>query len=313
MSFSKPKKPGKKINFSWQVLDTPPGLFWFKMLVKLSRSNKTYFPRFTGFISPHKTMAMLSQNLNMCIEVINSEGHYNISERASGEFCQDFSNIIHHHFEILQGSRDKKTDFYNSSSREVQCAIGGLNQHIHDMETLKRALDAKGSGGIAAAALILESFRIDRFKIPETFFDYFGMNFDFGDIVLHYSQVGKTWWEVFNDRDQEIFPKAILPLSEFSAEMDVFFYDFKISEKMRHQFHNFLLQHQQDPGDKKLALGYLPLARFMNENSLSQSKIRELLGEHLSFDKLSIYKHNDLLGEISSDLSLYALDRPELS
>ena len=300
-----PANFNKEISFDWEVLHTPPALMWFKLLTNLAQIKKRIFPRFTGFISPHKKMSHLRDNLNQCIEIINGGGLYKIAERATDSFDQEFSNIIHHHFEILSGSYENPSDIYKSSNKIVRKAIAGLNQNIHDMEALTRANEFKKSGETGASALICEVVGVPRYKMPEDFLEYFSMKIEYGDIFLHYSQIGKTWWEVFIDQDQEIFPDAIRPLSVISGEFDAFFYDFKMPDVTKNQLDDLLIKCGQDPQNKHLALGYLPVAKFINTQKLSKLEIQNHIAEHLYLKNVSLYKNNSLIGLVESDYSAY--------
>lgn len=294
-----------EVSFWWEILDTPPAMMWLKLMLHLARSGKKIFPRFTGFISPYKKMSHLRDDLNSCIDVINSDQQYIITARATEFFDQDFSNIIHHHFEVLSGSFENPSDYYKSSNAAVRKAIAGLNQIIHDMESLHRANETRQVGGSSTGALICEIVGAPRYKIPEEYLNYFTMNIGFGDIFLHYSQIGKTWWEVFNDGDQEIYPNAILPLSVISGEFDAFFYHYQPEKKLIARFNNFLIQHGKDPKDKRLALGFLPVAKLINEPFLSHAEIHRLIGEHLCLKEVLIYRDDVLLGTIAADYAAY--------
>lgn len=305
LTLANPQRAQDEVFFEWQVLDTPPALMWMKLFLNLSKTAKKIYPRFTGFISPHKTMAHLRDELNLCIDTINGAGEKKIFERATDHFDQSFSNVIHHHFEVLGGSFENPSVFYKASNKQVRKAIAGLNQNIHDMEALSRALEVRKYNMLPSAAIICEVIGIPRYEMPEGFYKYFTMDVHFGDLFLHYSQIGKTWMEVFADKDTEIFPEAIRPLSVISGEFDAAFYNYSPSELTKGQLVDFLIQNGQDPKNPKLALGFLPVAKFNNTQALAESEIHELIGKYFSLKKAELFNHDSLLGSVDVDINAY--------
>lgn len=309
LKLSKPQISGHDIDLYWQVSETPPGMMWLKLLLQICRRGLPLFPRFTGFVSSEKTFSSLQEKLNHCIETINTDGRYYIKERAENHFDQEFSNAIHHHFEILRGVFEKPTSFYLESSDLVKRAILGLNHAIHDMEALHRSEEAKRINSISAAGVIVECVSASRYKLHNDFLPYFTLNIEFGDVVLHYSQIGKTWWEVYLDQDEEIFEEAICPLSNITGEFDVFFVK-PPSQKNIDDFQKFLVSRGKDPADPSLALGFLPVAKFIKPEGLSEQGCLDLISAHLGLKEVNVLHGNTIIGTAHSDTSTYELNLP---
>ena len=293
-----------EVELRWDILETPPAQRWSKMFLDLVRSQKPFFPRFTGFDSPEKDMLYLQKKLNQCIQIINDSKIYKIEERADSEFNQIFANKIHHHFEVLTGAVERPTLKWLLARSHVKKAISGLNYCIHDMEALHKTQRAASP----VAALIMECKKRVRKKMPKEFLPYFQLDFSFGDLFLHYSIIGKTWWEIFLDQDEEIFPNAVRPLRIISGEFDIFFYESKQAPEFLIQFHDFLRKHGQDPQNPELAIGYLPVARFRRDKSLTDLEYRKLIAQHLNLQEAHLLSHGKVLGSLKFDLSPYSFD-----
>ncbi len=300
-----PGSPHKDVTLEWAVNENAVSIFWLKMLVKLCQAKQTLFPRFTGFISPYKDMLSLQKDLNDCIETINQDGRYYIPERAQSFFEQKFANAVHHHFEILRGPADRETEYFIDSPPAVRIAVLGLNHCIHDMEALHRAKEMAAQGAYSAAALVMECVRPPKFQLPAEFYRYFTLSPAFGDVVLHYCHIGKTWWEVFLDQDEDIFNEAIVPLSAMSGEFDIFFNNHPPPETVA-KFYQFLIDRGLDPDEPTLALGYLPVARLIRKDGLSNLDYLNLIAGHLCVDHIHILKDDQVIAKVTLDDTKFA-------
>jgi len=305
LEFENSDRPESRFRLQWQVLPNLPAFHWVKLLARIGHSRKLLYPRFTGFLSPQKSLASISAVLNSCIERINQEGLYSIPQRADGKFTQEFANEIHHHFELLRGRFEQPAEIYMRSSERVRRAILGLNHCIHDLESLSRAIEAQKSKATSAAALIFEGENLPRYKLPSEAESDFTMRIEYGDIFLHYGQIGKTWWEVFLDADKEIFPEAILPLNVLTGEFDICFYDFKPSADLLHRFHAFLIQQGQDPRHPALRLGYVPVAKLDRSTGLSPESLNHKIAQTLKVSCIQVFDRGQLIVDVPLQQSFF--------
>lgn len=269
---------------TWEVLNKPYALLWLRNLYLALKANDPAYIRFSGFTNSYKDLNWLTAKLNEAIDIINADGVYKISEKADGSFTQEFSNIIHHHFENLIGDAKNPCDLYWNSSPIGRGAICDLNRHIHDMEAYTRTMEYPQSNKVA----VLEFLNPKRFKLDEEALSDFTFEFEFGDICLHYGLIGKTWLEVFLDEDEEIFPEAIRPLDVLGAEFDIQFKSGNLSPELLDRFYSWLKEQGQDINDPHLALGFLTLARLQMKG-LSEEEVIEEIGKRSGFKNLRIY------------------------
>lgn len=293
---------------SWRVLETPSALLWIKLLLQAVKKETVFFPRFTGFISPYKTREGICRKLNRAIEIINgAELDYKIEERAEGTFTQEFANRIHHHFELLEGSIDNPTQYWRKASPQARIAIANINYCIHDLEALSRAEAGREAQKTSALALVLEGLQIQRFRLPRELYGDFSLNNDYGDIVLHYAQIGKTHWEVFLDRDESILNSAILPLDFITGEFDVFFQEVKVSTQERQEFESFLRARGLDPADPALRLGYISVAKFEKPEGWSESHCNDMIAQS-ALHAIHILEGDRNIASLNLDSHVYDLD-----
>lgn len=253
---------GTDYELTWNVLEHKPASIWFQMLEKEMIGGRNFLFRYPG-LKPAKL-----SDLQNHIDVINEDGRYKISDKTD-QFDQEFSNKIHHHFEILSGSYDQTTEYYKESSEIVKAAVDGLNHCVHDLEAWHRNQMCVGTEHEknVFSAVVLEIRNCNRIHMPGAFHKYFTMNLEFGDIVLHYSQIGKTWLEAFYDNDQDIFDEGIRPQFALSGEFDIFFGSLHPDEVFLEKLRTYLQSKGKDLHDPELRLGHLPVARLeLNED-----------------------------------------------
>jgi len=287
----------------WNIDKNPTAAIWAKLL-KSSLDQKAFFhPRYTGFLHGPKNMAYMTDLLNRCIDIINTGDLYKIKERAEGKWSQEFSNIIHHHFEILCGTVENHSEIYKKSSPEIRNAIRGLNQVTHDMEAFYRAKErVEHFPETYFSSIIMQNKDGKRYEFPDFVYDQFKLATKFGAVHLNYFQIGKTWWEVFLDEDEEIFPEAISPHRVMSGGFDIFFGEYSPPPEVWQRFERFLLAHGQNIHDKKLCIGYCQVAQLANPDKYSREQWRLLIGEHCHVKEIRL--HNE--GQIVSRLELPA-------
>lgn len=268
----------------WNVLNRDYAWIWIQELKKLMRKEEPLFARFTGFRLEEDEKKKIFDQLNKAIDIINAEGLYKIEERGKGYFDQDFANVIHHHFEVLYGDAHSPSEVYLNSSPLVQSAITRLNHCVHDLESLYRNEENKD----AFSAVIVEFLERQQFRLSPEMLNDFSMDIDFGDLVLHYGIIGKTWWEVFLDKDEEIFESAIRPLDVLSGEFDIHFGHQKIDVDTKDEFFRFLKAYGKDPNDPGLALGHLCLGKL--DSKLSAQEIKKKVSLHNKLHEIRIFK-----------------------
>ncbi len=295
IDFQNPES-GELFTLKWKIVDKDYAWIWVRELKRLMDRQEPLYARFTGFDTSEKEKQKVFNDLNKAIEIINAEGAYQIKEKGTGYFDQEFANIIHHHFEVLYGDAHNPSEIFRSSTPLVQSAISKLNHSVHDLESMHRNLESKD----AFSAVIVEFWDRRQLKLTDDMLKDFSMDVEFGDLDLHYGIIGKTWWEVFLDEDEEVFLSGIRPLNVLSGEFDIHFGEQKVDEATRERFNEFLRKYEQNPADPKLALGHLNIGKLILEKGISRSLVKEEIAKHRHLAEVRLFQGDRPISQFST-------------
>jgi len=212
-------------------------------------------------------------------------------------------NQLHNHFEVLEGTVEKPSPYGQVATSEVRAAIGELNHLCHELESLilsqRKAVVAPEW---VRPSQITTFDNRKRYKLTDEHRQGFldnGYDRQFGGVYMHWTQIGKTLFEVFNDEGApeltDAVCEAITHLEYYSGEFDIEWArdvtrnsDCPWHDKLQLKFENWLLNNNLDPRDPKLSLGYLPIAQVDLERSFGTSDMKEIW--KLMSNKLDIKK-----------------------
>ena len=264
------------VAYTWKLLDNAVTPFWLKYFTTCLQKKIFFKPRFMGFVDGERNFDFLRTKLNECIDVINKDGRYSIDKKLSQEWDQDFSNFVHHHFEVLMGDEWNKTEYWKNSNDEVRSAVCGLNDYTHELEAWHRSLEGrKLNPDFTMAHVEGEFFEGPGMDIKDQFHEEFTLETEFGDMVVHYTQIGKTWVEVCIDEDEDIFDPAIQPLWKLSGSFNILFNDLDV-EDLKNKVFIHLKRLGKDPKDPELRLGMVPVAKLVSSGEGRVDIVRKL-------------------------------------
>lgn len=308
---------------------------------------------FLGFPKTQRTLEFLCSELNQSIQKINEFNatglwqsnslqpymieewfHPDIvrfgSEYETGETGNDISlklglrpkhdtmNRLHNHFERLQGTVWNLSDYYKIADYETKYAIRQLNNICHEMENLilgqRKLVTAPMWVRPSQITTFLHAKRYDLKDNHRELFPKNGYDRKFGQVYMHWTQIGKTLYEVFRDEDAPklnigVDPtdisigsgttcEAINSLKFYSGEFDIewandvvrggehFWHDTEMD-----RFYAWLDSQGIDPSNPKLSLGYLPMGQVELSNSfgtLNSQDIWDILSSHLDIYKIEV-------------------------
>lgn len=305
LTYSHYQNPKQELSLRWAIDENLTSFAWLKALINLMQNDFVPFSRHTGFVSGPKDMKWLAKVLNGCIGHINGDGRYQIKEKADAVFQQEFANAIHHHFELLIGNENHLTDYYLKSDKALSHSVCGLNHCIHDMEALDRSLSiVQKKCSNYSGVISFEFLHATRFRLPEDAYQRFSLDMNFGDLYLHYAQIGKTWHEAFIDKDEHIFFEAIRPLEVLTGEFDVFFGEVTFDQNFKNQLYDFIKMKGGDPTDIKNALGICRIGKFIDDHGLSKIELKKLIGEHQAIKRIEIVQNGNVIQRKEYDASV---------
>lgn len=228
------------VDYIIQIRDEPMALLWYQALQDLLRRNQ-YLEKnfcFLGFPDTARNLDFICQELNRACDQINSffGPRYRISTvyspdmlREGNRINHDVMNLLHNHFECLQGTVGQLSDYYLGADYETKFAIRQLNNLCHEAESLILSQRKKmTSPDWVRPSQITTFLNAQRLPFPDQYkitFDEIRYNRKFGEVYLHWSQIGKTLYEVYRDEHgidiDQATCEAITHLRYYSGEFDI--------------------------------------------------------------------------------------------
>ena len=292
----------KKVNID--IYDTPLG----KRFIEALRDNlieKRILEKnfcFLGWASSTRDLNFLCHELNKSIEQINSftfnppyekihpfsaddfqyssklpiGRHVNGNEMATPglRLKHEACNLLHRYFEELQGTAWELSPYYKQADIETKYAIRQLNNVCHEIESWVEAYRKQAfEPEWMRPSQITTFLNAPRYDLHEQDYELFKNNRysrELGGVYLHWSQVGKTLYEVFRDEGEKPLDdatcSAINHQKYYSGEFDIEWgetiteeHPFKLKEMTRYR--KWLESNGYDWEDPKLSLGYIKIGQ----------------------------------------------------
>ena len=317
-----------QVDYTIEVFDNALAQDWIPALKELLQKNLLLEKNFCFLGFPHtpRDLDYLCDDLSTHVDTINNFfNDYKIENifkpsnlatfglgyegRINKETInpnQEVLNILHNHFEVLQGTVWSLSDYYKRADYETKYAIRQLNNICHEIETYilsQRKLQFLPYW--IRPSQITTWLHAPRYNLKDVHRELFLQNgYDrvLGGVYMHWTQIGKTLFEVFRDEGApeltETICEAITELKYFSGEFDVEWGNNIVyggsapwHDKQQDVFKEWLIKNNKDPNDANLSLGYLPIAQVNLQQSFGTTdyeKIWEILGSHLDIYKISI-------------------------
>ena len=294
-------------NFQYRinVYDTPLGKRFLEAL-KNNLQKKRILEKnfcFLGWADSNRDLNYLCHELNKNIEQINAfkfnppyeridpfvGDDFQYSSRLKTGLCPDGNemakpglrlkheacNLLHRYFEELQGTAWKLSKYYKQADIETKYAIRQLNNLCHEIESWVLSYRKSIVDPLWMRPSQITTFlNAPRYDLHEQDFELFKQNRydrELGGVYLHWSQVGKTLYEVFRDEHAPKMTEALCSEINhqkfYSGEFDVEWgdtiteqtHDFKKIEM--DEYRKWLSDNNFDWNDPKLSLGYIKIGQ----------------------------------------------------
>jgi hypothetical protein len=222
----------------FRVLDTPVAELWLERMSCRDPYPLDHPDRFYGFDSTEVEEDRAVQQIQQCIDTINS--HSRIIDRTFTSVTdQDCLNYLHNIFERYHGLLDQQDhEFWNHSPDVVKQALAELNLAVHRCETV-----ARGS----RPRFVCTWFGMPKTQniSPDLIAQYGQLNPAFGTVCLNYVEIGKTLEDLTLDNDAYIAEEAFKPFDHYSADFVARFFeqtDQDIMDRLE-KMHNYYNTH----------------------------------------------------------------------
>lgn len=287
------------IKYDIDVYDTPLGVRWLDSLTDNLQQKRVLEKNFCflGFADSNRDLNFLCHELNKNIQTINNFEFDPPYERIEPFVGDDFQyssnlpigngkpglklkhescNLLHRYFEDLQGTAWNISNYYKQADHSTKYAIRQLNNLCHEIESWvladrKKFIEPEW----IRPSQITTFLNAPRTELHKEDFELFKQNRydrELGGVYLHWSQVGKTLYEVFRDEGavkmDEATCSAINHQKYYSGEFDVEWGQTITGEKNEFKkieidnFKKWLSENGYDWDDEKLSLGYIKLGQI---------------------------------------------------
>ena len=229
-------------------------------------------------------------------------------------------NTLHNYFEQLQGTVWNLSDYYKIADYETKYAIRQLNILCHEIENLVLSCrKEKTAPNWIRPSQITTFLHAERHTLLDEHREGFATNgYDrkFGHVYMHWTQIGKTLFEVFRDEGAPTLNigddptdisigagttcEAINSLKYYSGEFDIewgasIYYNnegkFPWHTEQIDEFNKWLTTNKVDSKNPALSLGYLSIGHvdlLASFGTTNQTDIWNILSKHLNIYKIEI-------------------------
>ncbi len=272
------------------IYDTPLGHRFIDALKDNLEKKRVLEKNFCwlGWADSNRDLRYLVRELNENIAVINKfdfdpvyqtihpfvTDDFQYSKNNGLRLKHDACNQLHRYFEELQGSAWKISKFYLQADYATKYSIRQLNNLCHEIESWVNANRKKHyKPDWIRPSQITTFLNAPRHQLHKEDFKLFKTNRydrELGGVYLHWSQIGKTLYEVFRDEHAPKMTDALCSeinhQKYYSGEFDVEWGQtitetntFKKEEM--DEFRSWLKTNNYDWEDPKLALGYIKIGQ----------------------------------------------------
>jgi hypothetical protein len=304
------------LDYIINVHGSPMGQYWYAALQD-NLQNNLYLEKnfcFLGFPDSARTLEYICNELTWAKNTINDffNGAYVIEQNFTPDTLrtgidpnQDIMNQLHNHFENLQGTVWELSDWYRRADYNTKFAIRQLNNLCHEAESLMLSQRKKiQAPDWIRPSQITTFLNCPRLEFPvehKTTFDETRYDRQFGEVYLHWTQIGKTLFEVFRDENGVDIDRAtcdaITHLRFYSGEFDIEWAQdvtFRGAQPWHTKeiggFRDWLVRNGFDPDDAQYNYGYHPVGQVDLISSFGTDKFQEvwpILNKYLDIYKIS--------------------------
>lgn len=317
MTLRDPVNKQHTVDYVIEVYDTAMAQDWYRALQDILQRD-LYLEKnfcFLGFPDTPRNIDFICAELNRARDQINRffANEYYIEEVYTPDLIQrpiiksprqEQMNRLHNHFETLQGTVWQLSDWYRRADYETKFAIRQLNNLCHEAESLMLSQRKKIElPDWVRPSQITTFLNAPRYDFPaEHKRTYHPTNYDrrFGEVYIHWTQIGKTLFEVFRDEGgvdlDQAMCDAITHLRYYSGEFDIEWAQ-DVCFNGPHPWHtatfddfeSWLQRNGFDPNNAEYNFGYHAVGQVNIQGSFGTTDFREVwpvLSQHLDIYRI---------------------------
>lgn len=303
MKFEKMKirlgnRSGQTFDLTYQIRNTKAAEIWAGCVKRSSEKRPADDNRFYNFPNqPQFELDSLVKKLDLNLSELKKLHPELDFPKLDKSKLQESINHLHFNFAHSHHVEKRMTDLNKYAWQE-------FNQLLHAIESaLLNEFSLRHTGLNLSHIIFNWNDSEDLVAIPEESYKDFVINFEFGLVYAHYSQVGRHIHEMYRSKDDHLDNAHIQPYRFIGANTNLWF-----GPTTGHGFAHTQMQAIQEWfeqrksrfnalglywGDPKLAIGRLPVARLENQ-LCSHTEVRDFVNHVSQFDqvlKVEIYKN----------------------
>jgi hypothetical protein len=221
------------IELHYSLIDHPIADDWAKLITTRDVKDCCKHNQYFGYASEEKINQRIERLYNLADIINNHVSEKIINTRLTLENFRKTLHLMHVHFPVLETDPDYA---------HLHPYLSEYNDTIHWLETILAVVWGKPPG-VSESCLFSINLDFNKsniaFKeIPQDAYELFEFGANFGDLLLHYTHVGKSAQELFFTNDLECPKNQFVPQSTYCASARLYFTDnfSDTQEKKNHLF-----------------------------------------------------------------------------
>lgn len=265
-------KEQNSFHIDYQIRKTESAKIWLNCLQNAVRSGFSENDRFYNFPNhPRSNLGLMCSKLSKIIDDLNKvQPNLKIPYLDLADLKTSLQ-VLHLNFAdshlVLKSIDEKNVKLW----RDFNTCIHAIEDLLLTSSTYLENL------GLKTSRVVFTFNDPQTVEIPQSCYEDFCLNYQFGTAYINYSQVGKHFWEMYLTKDDLVIDAHIRPHRFFSADTYLWFgptlgHDFEARIKQNMQ--TWFLERKERFnklgffwGDPKLAIGYVPVADMVEKIS----------------------------------------------
>lgn len=245
-----------EVELVYSIIDDPVIAPWKAQILSRKIADLCPINHYSGSSRPEDFQTKLDRLYWLC-DKINERVPQKIT-KLDVDTCnwRETLSVMHIHFPDLEKEEEYK---------DIWGCLSEYNDTIHYLENMLQGSDDFNSFRIT---LDFNKSGVEFIEIPEESYRLFTSNIAFGDLLLHYTHVGKNAFEILVNQDFNCPKDQFRPQRTFCSSVRMHFMDdFKIPDELWKRFYNLRGGYDfwgMDPDDPKMALGFMKIGGLVS-------------------------------------------------
>lgn len=298
-----------------EIYDNPLSLLWSNLL-KQNLIDKKIFKKhacFLGWVNnPNRSWEELKTDINSNLKNLHTLFPHKVElVQISDNVDSSFFNFTHQIFAELLGLKDDVSIEFKNGDIDTRWEIVKLNHLSHELQSY---LENKKYSEYELHRPFLNCYFYNGHlaQIPTELNHHFTIGNKWGEIYLGSIDVGKNYYDAFNDNDDDVDDTHLMNVSIATGEFNIHFSEYEFEPDRLQQFTDWLSTKNVDINDKNLRIGTGKIGIFKcikNYESLDRHQILDLIAQHDDVYSIKLIFDNN---EIFTNTYDYCRNNPQI-